>query len=167
MKVKCKVNDMYECREHLIKIRGEEKARCMCLTCPIFVESQQAIFNNIGEVKNLDLEKDLAQKAKEQPEFLSVTDLPDTMKLLLNDYKFKTDARGNEALFLYLRTKDNKMIVQKYTATSYDDILTSIKQAGGAEHLKITLSLWEKRMVGKMQKPRLVPVAEKKVKENV
>lgn len=110
----------------------------------------------------MSLEKDLAQKAKDQPVYLAMEDLPETVKVLLKEYRFKTDAKGNDAMYLYLETKDGKTIVQKYTGSGYDEILTAIKDAGGSDLLKNTLTEWKKATVGRMQKQRLIPQPKQK-----
>ena len=133
-----------------------------CHTCSIFTNAKQLIFNQYSEVIDLDLEKDLKQKAKEIPNYISVQDLPDPVKLLLVDYNFKTDAKGNECLYLYLKTKGNDVITQKYTQSGYEEILDAINKAGGSEHLKLTLSEWKRAIVGRMQRQRLTPIAKEK-----
>lgn len=148
-----------------MKVKGIKVSIIPCHTCDIFIKANQAIFTDNGGGILLSLEKELKEKAKEAPEFMSITDLPDEIQVLLNNYTFKTDARGNEALFLYLRTKDNKMITQKYTQTSYNEIFDLIKKAGGSEHLKVMLTTWKKEIVGRMQKPRLVPRPTKAEKQ--
>ncbi len=109
-----------------------------------------------------ELEK-LKQKASEVPEYISVTDLPDTVTArLITNPTFKTDKRGNEACFLTLETPDRKRIVQKYTPSTYKHLYEAIINAGGLEYLKNNYVEWTKLRVGRAINERLYPTPKTK-----
>ncbi len=109
-----------------------------------------------------ELEKTLEQKVKETPEFLSVAELPEELVAKVQSSVFKTDKRGNEALFIRLLTKDNKVVIQKYTPTQYKYLLEQIRKCGGIENLKTNYYTWRKEKVGRAINERLFPTPKKK-----
>lgn len=154
----CRMDSTLECIYPTFFIRGSKDTPSACLKCPIFCNRGQSIFNTEGGVKTITLEEELAQRVKETGDFMSISDIPDEIELLLVNHVFKTDSRGNDALFVYFRTAQDQRVVQKYTQTSYEDILKAFKKAGGVDHLKVVLTKYTKGILGSMQKPRLIPV---------
>jgi hypothetical protein len=103
------------------------------------------------------LEK-LKEKAEQTKEYISVTDIPNEVNaILVSDLNFKADKRGNEALFLTLRTKDNKYIVQKYTPSTYSYLYNKILECGSIEKLKNEYHTWIKQRAGRSINERLYP----------
>jgi len=113
--------------------------------------------------KMSDIIEKLKKKAEETPTFLSVTDIPNQVEARILTGEFKTDKRGNECFFLRLITKDNKIIVQKYTPSTYRDLYNAMKEAGDVEYLMNNFHVWEKRRSGRAINERLFPVPAKKV----
>lgn len=97
---------------------------------------------------------------EDNPEVMPCSEIPDKIDLILVSFKHKEDARGNKAIYLTLRTKSNKRVIQKYTASSYVTLKRAIDDAGGFEFLTHTLWTWTKGEVGQMKMPRLLPVPE-------
>lgn len=162
--MQCRFDSRYKCGQYMvIKTTIFPKPFSTCLSCEIMAYAKQSIFLDKGGGMVLSIESRLAQKIESAPEYISITDTPDTLLLRLRESKFKTDSRGNEALFLYLNDKDGKTLVQKYTQTTYNDILEAINNAGGSEYLTKNFVSWTKQMVGRMQNPRFVPEKLKKV----
>jgi hypothetical protein len=103
------------------------------------------------------LEK-LKEKAEQTKEYISVTDIPNEVNaILVSDLNFKADKRGNEALFLTLKTKDNKYIVQKYTPSTYKYLYERIIDCGGIDKLKNEYHTWKKERIGRAINERLYP----------
>jgi hypothetical protein len=103
------------------------------------------------------LEK-LREKAEQAREYISVTDIPNEINAILaSDLNFKIDKRGHEALFITLKTKDNKYIVQKYTPTTYKYLYDRIIDCGGLEKLKKEFHIWRKERIGRAINERLYP----------
>jgi frataxin-like iron-binding protein CyaY len=108
------------------------------------------------------LEK-LKEKAQQTKEYISVTDIPNEVNAILaSDLTFKADKRGNEALFITLRTKDNKYIVQKYTPSTYSYLYQRILDCGGLEKLKNEYHTWIKQRAGRSINERLYPQPKQK-----
>ena len=105
------------------------------------------------------LDEILKQKAKEIPEYLSVVEIPDTVEAVIEKYQFKADKNGVESLFLTLRTRDNKRIVQKYPPSTWRELEKAFEKLGGTENLTDKYIKWEKGLIGRIQKPRLIPKA--------
>jgi hypothetical protein len=103
------------------------------------------------------LEK-LKEKAEQAREYISVTDIPNEVSaILVGDFVFKADKRGNEALFITLKTKDNKYIAQKYTPTTYKYLHDRIIYCGGLEKLQNEFHTWKKERIGRAINERLYP----------
>ena len=103
------------------------------------------------------IEEKLKAKAEAVGEFLSISDLPNEVIAKLESGEFKVDKRGNEAFFVRLRTKDNKIIVQKYTPSTYKYLYERMQACGGAEELMKDFFLWKKERVGRVLNERLMP----------
>jgi len=112
------------------------------------------------------LDEILKEKAKDIPEYISVIEIPDEVEAVIEKYQFKTDKNGVECLFLTLRTKDNKRIVQKYPPSTFRELTKIFEKFGGAEQLKSRYAVWEKGIIGRMQKQRLIPKTWAKGKRN-
>ena len=106
----------------------------------------------------MSLEKELDQKKAEQKVYISPQDVPETVEVILRDYKFKIDQKGNECCYLYLETEKGSIIVQKYTPTAFETLKIAIKGAGGFDHLKATQTTWKLMFAGRMMNKRLFPV---------
>jgi frataxin-like iron-binding protein CyaY len=92
-----------------------------------------------------------------------VTDIPaEVSAILVGDFVFKADKRGNEALFITLKTKDNKYIVQKYTPSTYSYLYNKILECGGIEKLKNEYHTWTKQRAGRSINERLYPQPKQK-----
>jgi hypothetical protein len=103
------------------------------------------------------LEK-LKEKAEQAREYISVTDIPEEVNaILVGELNFKADKRGNEALFLTLKTKDNKYIAQKYTPTTYKYLHDKIIDCGGLTKIQNELYIWKKERIGRAINERLYP----------
>jgi len=111
------------------------------------------------------LEK-LKEKAAQAREYLSVADIPvEVNAVLASDLDFRADKRGNEALFVTLKTKDNKYIVQKYTPTTYKYLHEKIIDCGGLEKLQKEFYVWKKERIGRAINERLFPQPKQLKKE--
>jgi hypothetical protein len=100
----------------------------------------------------------LKEKAAQAREYLSVADIPALVNaILIGDLDFRADKRGNEALFVTLKTKDNKYIVQKYTPTTYQYLHQRIIDCGGLENLQKEFYTWKKERIGRAINERLFP----------
>ena len=106
-----------------------------------------------------DFIKILKEKAEEIPEYISVSEIPDEVIAAIEKYQFKADKNGVESLFLTLRTKDNKRIVQKYPPSTWRELEKAFEKLGGTENLTNKYIKWEKGLIGRIQKPRLIPKA--------
>ena len=112
------------------------------------------------------LDEILKEKAKEIPEYVSVVEIPETVEAVIEKYQFKTDKNGTECLFLTLRTRDNKRIVQKYPPSTFRELEKILEKFGGAKQLESRYAIWEKGIIGRMQKQRLIPRALARKKKN-
>ena len=112
------------------------------------------------------LDELLKQKAKDIPEYISVVEIPEEVEAVIEKYQFKTDKNGIECLFLTLRTRDDKRIVQKYPPSTFRELTEIFEKFGGAEQLKSRYAGWEKGIIGRMQKQRLIPTTWAKRKKN-
>jgi hypothetical protein len=104
----------------------------------------------------------LKQKSEQIGEFVSVAEIPNEVVAKLENGEFKVDKRGNECLFVRLRTKDNKIIIQKYTPSTYKTLYERIKACGDIEALKNEYFTWKKERVGRAINERLFPYPLKK-----
>jgi oligoribonuclease (3'-5' exoribonuclease) len=92
-----------------------------------------------------------------------VTDIPaEVSAILVGDFVFKADKRGNEALFITLKTKDNRYIVQKYTPSTYKYLYERIIDCGGIDKLKNEYHTWIKQRAGRSINERLYPQPKQK-----
>jgi len=106
-----------------------------------------------------ELEKALEQKMKETTQYISVSELPETVKAKLVKYIFKQDKRGKECLFLTLETVDGKLIVQKYTPTTWEPLYSAMSKIG-FDTLEKEFVVWRKQNFGKTIQPRLYPTVK-------
>ena len=156
--MRCKINPKYTCTDLYKTGKGKWNTSNPCFKCSIFANSEQNVFNQFGEVIDVSFEQEMDRKVAENPELIPVTEIPDEVEALVRDFKFKADARGNEALFVTLLTKEKKRIIQKYTSSSYSEVKDAVRKAGGMDVLKITMWAWKKDTFGQMKQPRLLPV---------
>lgn len=111
-------------------------------------------------MKEMSFDEQMKGKIQENPEVLPVTDIPDEIICRIRDYKFKADARGNDALFMTLLTADGMRIIQKYMPSSYAELNAEVTKAGGFDQLKAQWRIWRKTDLGQMKKPRLIPTTK-------
>jgi hypothetical protein len=107
------------------------------------------------------LEK-LKAKAEQVGEYISITEIPSEVTAMLESLEFKIDKRGNECLFVRLKTKDNKIIVQKYTPTTYESLYERINDVGWDRIAAGEYVLWRKERRGRAINDRLYPYPIKK-----
>ena len=112
----------------------------------------------------MSFEEELEKRAAQQPEIISVTELPEEITAKIQSYIFKADKRGNEALFLRLQTPEGKIVIQKYTPSTYKHLKEAIEKCGGYEYLKQNYTRWVKMRAGRAINERLFPVKEVKRK---
>lgn len=105
----------------------------------------------------------LHEKATDQLESMPLTDIPDEIKVKLMNAKMKTDTRGNECVYLYLKTPSNMMITQKYPPSAFKTLEDAIHRAGGYDALKDKFRTWKKHTILRLKFDRLLP--EPKTKE--
>jgi hypothetical protein len=105
-----------------------------------------------------DILQKLKQKAEEVREYISVSEIPESLELkMVSEPTFKVDKRGNEAFFITLQTRDKKFLVQKYTPSTYNHLIKAIQECGGEEELKNEFHIWVKERVGRAINDRLFP----------
>jgi hypothetical protein len=109
-----------------------------------------------------DMLEKLKQKSEQVGEFISVSEIPSEVIARLESSEFKVDKRGNECLFVRLRTKDNKIIIQKYTPSTYKYLYERINEIGAERLAAGEFFLWKKERVGRAINERLYPYPLKK-----
>jgi hypothetical protein len=113
--------------------------------------------------KMSEIMRKLREKAEQTPDYISVGEIPNEIEAkILQQPEFKVDKRGNECLFIRLITKDKKAVVQKYTPTTYKQLMNRIEECGGIEALVKQYHIWKKERSGRAINERLFPVANKK-----
>lgn len=105
----------------------------------------------------MSFEETLRMKAQQVGEILSVQNLPESLELQVVQEEYKTDKQGKECLFMRLKTKDGKLVVQKYTSSTYKDLEQAITRCGGYQNLKDDFHTWTKQHSGKTINQRLFP----------
>lgn len=109
------------------------------------------------------VEQKLEQKAKES-KYLSLSDLGETIKAtILGEPQFKTDKRGNEALYIQLKTSTGT-VVQKFGRSLYAILGEKIKLCGNLKMLQDTEHIWKQEKAGRATFNRYFPVPNKKEK---
>jgi hypothetical protein len=104
-----------------------------------------------------EIAEKLKVKAEQIGEFMSVSEIPSEVVAKLESSEFKVDKRGNECLFVRLRTKDNKIIIQKYTPSTYKYLYERINEAGWDRLAAGEFFLWKKERIGRAINERLYP----------
>lgn len=112
-----------------------------------------------------DFMQKLHEKAANQPEMMPLADVPEEINVRITNQQMKTDTRGNECVYLYLTTKDNKAIVQKYPPSAFASLEDAINKAGGFEVLQHTISSWKKQQIARLKFDRLLPLPKPKEKK--
>jgi hypothetical protein len=108
-------------------------------------------------------EQKLESKMKEA-KYLSLSDLGDTIKAtILGEPQFKTDKRGNEALYIQLKTATGT-VVQKFGKSIYETLGTKMKACGGLAVLQTQEHVWKQEKAGRATFNRYYPVPNKKEK---
>jgi len=108
----------------------------------------------------MSFEEKLGNKAQES-KYLSISDLPTSIVgIVANEPQFKTDKRGNEAVYITIQT-DAGSVVQKYGKSLYEQLLKTIKQCGGLEQLKTIKHEWKQEKAGRAQFNRYFPQPNK------
>lgn len=160
--IKCKIDSRLKCNEIYKAGKGVWDTNTACLKCEIFIHSKQRTLIRKGDEKPMAFNEVMDKKVEENPDIMSVTELPDKIYARVVDWKFKVDARGNEALFIYLLTDNKRKVIQKYTSSSYAEVKKAMDKAGGMEVCKHTMLVWKKCDLGQMKKPRLLPIPDSK-----
>jgi hypothetical protein len=107
-----------------------------------------------------EFEKFLEQKAKDSAT-IDLSTLGDIFKATVTKTpEAKQDKRGNEAIYIELKTKDG-MIVQKYGKSLYPILLEKIKACGGIENLKQIEHIWKQEKAGRATFNRYYPMSTK------
>ena len=109
----------------------------------------------------MGLEDELKEREKEQKKYIPLNEVPSKIKAKIVDYKFKEDSRGNECFYMYLKTPEGNIVVQKYTPTGFKELRVALEKVGSAKTLQSKFVTWEQKMLGRNKFPRLVPVAPK------
>jgi hypothetical protein len=108
-------------------------------------------------------EQKLEQKTKES-KYLSLSELGDTLKAtILDEPIFKTDKRGNEALYIQLKTATGT-VVQKFGKSLYGTLGEKIKACGNLKILQTTEHTWKQEKAGRATFNRYFPIPNKKEK---
>jgi hypothetical protein len=110
-----------------------------------------------------EFEKFLEQKAKDSAT-IDLSTLGDSFTaVILKTPEAKQDKRGNEAIYIELKTKDG-LIVQKYGKSLYPLLLEKMKACSGLANLIATEHVWKQEKAGRATFNRYFPVPNKKVK---
>ena len=107
----------------------------------------------------------LHEKALEQLESMPLSEIPSEEKLKLLNAKMKVDGRGNECVFIYLKTPNNLMITQKYPPSAFKILEEAIQKAGGYEALSVGFHDWKKQQIARLKFDRLLPLSKPKEKK--
>lgn len=109
-------------------------------------------------------EEKLAEKEKEA-KYLSLSELGDTIKAkIAKEPQFKTDKRGNEALYIELTTVTGT-VVQKFGKSLYGTLLTRVKEAGGKDALMTIEHVWKQEKAGRATFNRYFPIPNTETKK--
>jgi hypothetical protein len=160
--VRCRFDNKYDCHEQIKT--GKEKWNYFksCEHCQIFIHTGQNHFSQEGEPKTTEFMNKLHDKALEQLESLPLTEIADKETVKLMNAKMKVDTRGNECVYLYLKTTSAKMITQKYPPSSFKILEDAIQKAGGYETLQTGFYEWKKQTIGRLKFDRLLPLPKPK-----
>jgi len=124
-------------------------------------ELAREVFEAGVEARIEEFEKQFTELVSSLPEFMPLDLLPQKVEAKVMDVpQIKLDKRNNEALFIRLITRDNKMIVQKYGKSSWPTLLEVFNKCGGLRKLMTDYYTWIKKPLGRMQRERLIPVCE-------
>lgn len=111
----------------------------------------------------MSFEEKLKGKASES-KYLSLSELPNTITATISgEPQFKTDKRGNEALYIQLKTKAGT-VVQKFGKSLYEKLYNAIKACGDLKTLQTVEHTWKQEKAGRAQFDRYFPQPNKKVK---
>ena len=163
--MRCRFDSKYDCHIQIKTGSGKWDYMKSCETCQIFAFTGQYIFSQEGEIKMSDFMSKLHEKAQDQPEMMALADVPDEIMVKITDAKMKTDTRGNECVYLYLRTDKAEMIVQKYPPSAFKPLEDAIHKSGGYEILKTGFYKWKKQTIGRLKFDRLLPLPKPKEKK--
>ena len=75
----------------------------------------------------------------------------------------KTDKRGNEALYVNLKTTLGT-VVQKFGKSLYEKLSADLKACGGLKNLQEVTHTWKQEKAGRATFNRYYPIANKKAK---
>jgi len=106
-------------------------------------------------------ESELKEKVKDYMKYLSVAELPDTVRAKLVFWEFKQDKRGNEGFYIHLETENKEIIVQKFTRSTWMELYERIRKVG-FDRIQNEYVTWVKTQVGRAINPRLLPIVEKR-----
>jgi hypothetical protein len=108
----------------------------------------------------MSFEENLAKKAKDS-KYLSISELATTIEgNVIGEPTFKTDKRGNEALYLTIALTDGA-VVQKFGKSLYEKLLKDVKACGGLQVLQQTKHKWVQEKAGRATFNRYFPVPNK------
>lgn len=112
----------------------------------------------------MSFEEKLATKAKES-KYLSLSDLGTEIKgRIAGEPQFKTDKRGNEALYITIST-DAGSVVQKFGKSLYEKLGIQMKLCGGLKNLQENEHLWKQEKAGRATFNRYFPQPNKVAKK--
>lgn len=108
----------------------------------------------------MSFEEKLGNKAQEN-KYLSLSELPTTINaIIVGDPQFKTDKRGNEAVYITLQTTTGN-VIQKFGKSLYEKLLESLKECGGLIELQKNKHDWKQEKAGRVQFNRYFPQPNK------
>lgn len=105
----------------------------------------------------MSIEDQLQERETSLSTYIPLVDIPNEVFVKVENCRFKTDQKGNDCFYAYLKQKDNRMIVQKYTPTSFKELREALKKAGGIEALGSKFWAWKKYILGRNKFARLLP----------
>lgn len=113
-----------------------------------------------------EFEKELEARVTPVTQMITLDQLPERVEAVIADVpQFKLDRRGAEALFITLITKDEKVIVQKYTPSAWFEVYSAFKRCGGVKKLMQNYTTWIKKHIGRQRFERLLPICEEELKK--
>lgn len=112
----------------------------------------------------MSIEDQLEEKEATTKTYMPLNEIPEQVFVKIDAHRFKSDQKGNECFFVYLKTKEGITIVQKYTPTTFKDLRLALKNAGGTAELKTKYWTWRKILAGRNKFPRLFPQPKPKGK---
>lgn len=106
----------------------------------------------------------LQQKAKEA-KYLNLSELPSELSAVISgEPQFKTDKRGNEALYVQLKTSNPQgVVIQKFGKSLYQKLYEAVKACGGLKALQSEEYTWKQEKAGRAQFNRYFPVSKASV----